>query len=143
MWDNNLKARRLVYWQSYRNKIIANKYAECQELDQVIVPQWLQMIYISNEPENLTKRREKQVLDNFKTDVEILNLRQQNQEEKCQGIDNKMKDELSKVATGERRNALLKLWDDDCKRNETIFQTRWEKKNASWFIKYEETFKKT
>ena len=67
MWDNNLKARRLAYWQSYRNINIANKYAECQELDQVIVPQWLQMKYIPNEPENLTKRREKQVLDNFKT----------------------------------------------------------------------------
>ena len=78
MWDNNLKARRLAYLQSYRNKNIANKYAEWQELDQVIVPQWLQMKYIPNEPENLTKRREKQVLDNFKTEVEILNLRQQN-----------------------------------------------------------------
>ena len=118
MWDNNLKARRLAYWQSYRNKNIANKYAEWQELDLVIVPQWLQMKYIPNEPENFTKKREKQVLDNFKTEVEILNLRQQNQEEKYQGTDNKMKEELSKLATGERRNALLKLCDDDCKRNE-------------------------
>lgn len=97
---------------------------------------------IRNESEDLTKRREKQVLDNFKTEEEILNLRQQNQEEKHQGIDNKMKEELCKLRTGERRNALLKLWDDDCRRNETISQKRWEKKNATWFINYEETFKK-
>ena len=54
-----------------------------------------------------------------------------------------MKEELSKLATEERRNALLKLWDDDCKRNETISQNRLEKKNATWLIKYEETFSKT
>ena len=90
----------------------------------------------------LTREEKKQVLDNFKTEVEILNLRQQNQEEKYQGIDNKMKEELSKLATGERRNALLKLWDDDCKRNETISQNCWEKKNGTWFITLE-TFKKT
>ena len=47
-------------------------------------------------------------------------------------MDHKMKEELSKLATGERRNALLKLWDDDCKWNETISQNRSEKKNATW-----------
>ena len=72
MWDYNLKTRKLAYWQSYRNTNIANKYAEWQELDQVIVPQWLQMKYIPNKPENLTKRSEKQVLDNFKTEVKYL-----------------------------------------------------------------------
>ena len=36
--ENNLKTRRLAYWQSYRNKNIAKKYTEWSELDTVILP---------------------------------------------------------------------------------------------------------
>ena len=133
---------RLAYWQSYRNQNIANKYTEWSELDAVILPQWLQMKAIPNESTNLTKGREKQVLDNLKTEIELLQLRHENQEEKCRGIDGKMIEEISKLAAGEIRNALIKLWDEECKRNEYISQKRWEDKNAPWFVKYEETFRK-
>ena len=37
---------------------------------------------IPNEPENVTKRREKQVLDNFKTEIKLLLLRSESQETK-------------------------------------------------------------
>lgn len=141
IWDSNIKTRRLAYWQSYRNKNIASKYTEWSELDTVILPQWLQMKAIPNESTNLTKRREKQVLDNLKTEIELLQLRHENQEEKYRGIDDKMKEEISKLTTGERRNALIKLWDEECERNEIISQRRWEEKNAPWFVKYEETFR--
>ena len=97
---------------------------------------------IPNESANLTKRREKQVLDNLKTEIELLQLRHENQEEKYQGIDGKMKEEISKLTIGERRNALVKLWDEECERNEIISQKRWEEKNAPWFVQYEETFRK-
>ena len=43
IWDNNLKSRRLAYWQSYRNQNIADKYTEWSELDTVILPKWLQI----------------------------------------------------------------------------------------------------
>ena len=142
IWDINQKSRRLAYWQSYRNQNIANKYTEWSELDTVILPQWLQMKAIPNESTNLTKRREKQVLDNLKAEIELLQLRHENQEGKYQGIDEKMKAEISKLATGERRNTLIKLWEEDCKRNELISQKRWEDKNAPWFVKYENSFSK-
>ena len=142
IWDINQKSRRLAYWQSYRNQNIANKYTEWSELDTVILPQWLQMKAIPNESTNLTKRREKQVLDNLKAEIELLQLRHENQEGKYQGIDEKMKAEISKLATGERRNTLIKLWEEDCKRNELISQKRWEDKNAPWFVKYENSFRK-
>ena len=71
---------------------------------------------IPNEPENLRKRREKQVLDNFRSEIEILRLRQENQEEKFNAIDNKMKEEINKIASGQRRKFLLKLWEEDCDR---------------------------
>ena len=52
-----------------------------------------------------------------------------------------MKEEIQKVATGERQNMLLKLWNEDCKQNEDISHNRWEKRNA-WLAKYEGGFKK-
>ena len=61
---------------------------------------------ISNEPENVTKRREKQVLDNFKTENELLLLRSENQETKYKDIDTKMMTEVEKQATGQSRNYL-------------------------------------
>ena len=91
IWDNKLKAHRLAYWQSYRNPNIVNKYTEWSEPDAVILLQWLQMKAIPNESTNLIKRREKQVLDNFKTETELLQLRHENQEEKYRGRDGKMK----------------------------------------------------
>ena len=114
IWDVNLKARRLSYWQALRNQNIANKYEEWASLDKIILPQWIQMRAIPNEPENLRKRREKQVLDNFISEIEILRLRQENQEETFQAIDNKMKEEINKIASGQRRIFLLKLWEEDC-----------------------------
>ena len=120
LWDSNFKSRRLAYWQAFRNKKIAEKYEEWLTLESVILPQWIQMKPIANEPEALTKRREKQVLDNFRTEIELLHLRQESQEEKDKGIDDKIAEEINKLTSGQRRKALQKLWNDDCKRNENI-----------------------
>ena len=97
---------------------------------------------IPNESTNFTKRREKQVLDNLKVEIGLLQLRHENQEGRYQEIDEKMEAEISKLATGERRNILIKLWEEDCTRNELISQKRWEDKNVPWFVKYENTFRK-
>ena len=97
---------------------------------------------IPNESPNLTKRREKQILDKLKSEIELLRLRHENQEGRYQGIDEKMKAEISKLATGERRNTLTQLWEEDCTRNELISQKRWEDKNVPWFVKCENMFRK-
>ena len=141
MWNTNLNTRRSTYWQAYRNQKIAEKYDEWSTLENIFIPQWLQMKAIPNEPEALTKRREKQVFDNLKVEIELLNLRKENQEEKYRNIDQKMKEEIQKIATGERQNMLLKLWNEDCTQNEDISHSRWEKRNAAWLAKYEVDFK--
>ena len=82
------------------------------------------------------------MFDNLKAEIELLNLRKENQEEKYRNIDQKMKEEIQKIATGERQNMLLKLWNEDCKQNEDISHSRWEIRNAAWLAKYEGNFKK-
>ena len=109
--------------------------------DNIILPQWLQMKNIPNEPENVTKRREKQVLDNFKTENELLLLRSESQETKYKDIDTKMMTEIEKQATGQSRNYLTNMWQEDCRRNEEISKKRWQNKNLIWLNKYEENFR--
>ena len=62
---------------------------------------------VPNEPENLTKRRERQVLDNLRTETELLQLRHENHEAKYRSIDENMKEEINKITIGERQNILL------------------------------------
>ena len=66
------------------------------------------MEVIPNEPEKLTKRREKQVPDNLRTEIELPQLRHENQKAKYRSTDKKRKEEINKITTGERRNTLLK-----------------------------------
>ena len=87
------------------------------EISNIATGERLQMKAIPNESTNLTKRREKQVLDNLKAEIELLQLRHENQEGRYQEIDEKKKAEISKLSTGERQNTLIKLWEEDCTRN--------------------------
>lgn len=141
IWENNIQSRRLLYWQALRNRNLATKFEEWLQEDPVIIPQWAQMKAIQNEPESITQRREKQVMDNLKTEKELLILRSECQETKYKEIDTKMISEIEKQVTGQCRNFLVKMWQDDCKRNEEISEKRWTTKNQSWLNKYEETFK--
>ena len=52
-----------------------------------------------------------------------------------------MREEISKIAAGQRRNFLLKLWGEHCERSKEISQKRSEKKNVAWFVKYEQSFR--
>ena len=54
------------------------------------------MKMIPNEPENLTRRREKKVLDNMRTEIDLLQLCHENQE-KYRGIYDKMTQEINKI----------------------------------------------
>lgn len=143
VWDVNLQARRQAYWQSFRNKNIADKYDEWRKAEAIILPQHVQMKLIKNEPQNQQKRRERQVIDNLDAEIELLELRADSHVLKYKDCDTNMKDEITNKATGQLRAFTLKLWDEDCRRNEDISKKRWTSRNAPWLIKYEENFKIT
>ena len=91
----------------------------------IILPQFLQMKEITNEPETQRKRREKQVLDNFATEIALLDLRGESQEENYQQIDAKMAEEIDKRTLGQLQKNVKKLWQQDCDRNADISKRRW------------------
>ena len=55
IWSKILSARRQAYWHALRNKNIATKYKEWKEADMIILPQFLQMKEITNEPKHSGK----------------------------------------------------------------------------------------
>ena len=56
----------------------------------MILPRKFQMKTFEGEPITQTQRREKQVVYNYQTDIELLELRAGSHEEKCQTIDKTM-----------------------------------------------------
>ena len=58
IWENNLRACKSLYWQALRNKNLSTTFEEWLQEDPIILPQWVQIKHIANEPSNVTQRRE-------------------------------------------------------------------------------------
>ena len=97
---------------------------------------------IKGEPEAQTKLREKQVLQNFQTEMDLMKLRAESHEEKYQKIDSEMEEIISKKVNGQRKDHLKKLWKEECIREELRSRERLETSNIKWTDKYEAEFTK-
>ena len=53
----------------------------------------------------------------------------------------KMTNAIEKQTKGQSRSLLIKMWQEDCSRNEDISRKRWDNKNVVWLTKYAETFR--
>lgn len=78
------------------------------------------MFQINGEPEDQTCRRERQVLDNFRTEKDLLKLQAESHEERYRQIDEEMLSVFSEKATGRTKDKLLELWRNDTKRRRTF-----------------------
>ena len=108
----------------------------------MILPRKFQIKTIEGEPIAQTQRREKQVVYNYQTDIELLELRARSHEEKCQTIDKTMEELICQKATRQRREIIIQLWKDDCERGERTSLERWENTTLKWLKKYNEDFLK-
>lgn len=140
-WETNIRVRGMAYWQAVRNKNLADKYDEwLQNQSMIIIPQKLQMRSIPDETENLRRRREQQVMDNYIAEKELLLLRCESQQIKYRETDSKMITDIESRSTGQIRKFLLSLWETQCKQNEEISHNRWLNRNLPWLSKYKENF---
>ena len=141
-WNTKLTKRRIEYWQMVRNKNTAETYETWKNAAPMVIPRKFQMKPIEGEPLSQTQRRERQVMYNFQTDIELLQLRAGSHEEKCQTIDTAMEELISQKTTGQRRAMVIQLWKTECEKEEKVSQERWENTNLKWFKKYEAEFTK-
>ena len=135
IWDKNLSNRRNQFWLQIRNENTAKVYEEWRDKTPIILPQKLQMYPINGEPEDQTSRRERQVLDNFRTERDLLSLRAESNRESYIRIDEEMLALISEKASGRTKEKLLEMWRNDTKQQETISIRRWDNNNKVWLKK--------
>lgn len=141
LWNRNLNTRKRHFWQKLRNENLAAIYEQWRNNTPIVLPRKLQIKPIPNEPEDQRRKRERQVLDNFRTEKELLELRSQSHMQHVETIDEEMSGIIADKCTGQRRQMLMKLWTEDVKREEEISQQVWDNKNKTWLTKYEQEFK--
>ena len=95
----------------------------------MIIPIKLQMQVIEREPLTQTQRREKQVLYNFQTGIELLELRARSHKEKVRPIDQQMEELINQKTTGQGRDLVKKIWKDECEQEKRMSLQRWENSN--------------
>ena len=140
IWYRKLNDRRKQFWQKLRNENQAKIYESWRNQTPIIIPQQLQMHNVNGEPDDQRRRRERQVLDNFKTEKDLLELRAQSHEEKYKKTDDEMIAIISEKANGRCREILTTLWYEETKREEDVSTKRWKTQNEIWLKKYETEF---
>ena len=80
-WNQKLQKRAAEFWQMIRNENTAKIYETWKNNSPPIIPRKMQMQPIKGEPEAQTKLREKQVLQNFQTEMELMKSRAESHEE--------------------------------------------------------------
>lgn len=136
LWNQKLKIRKLSFWNMIKNNYKAGIYERWLNSSPKILPRKFQIKPILNEPEQQRQLREKLALEKLKTEIELLKLRGQNNEQKYISIDEKIYTELKKYAEGECLENVNKLWKTSCEVEETNSLLRWEKQ-AKFFQTYE------
>ena len=139
-WNMKLKNRRENFWQMLRNSNTAKTYETWMNNSPVIIPKKVQLKEITGEPLNQTQRREKQCMDNYRAEKDLLELRAESHEAKYKTIDREMQELLVKKASGRTRDILQKWWKEECSREEIISLKRWERQNSKFIANYEKNF---
>ena len=140
-WSKTIDYRKQHYWQHIRNKNLAEVYARWSNTTPFILPAKLQMRNILEEPVDQRQRREKQVLDSFKTERELLQLRADSHLQKYSTADDNMIGIIREKCKGQKQEYVIRLWNEEVKNQERISCQLWEKKNKTWLEKYEQLFK--
>jgi hypothetical protein len=139
-WNQQLKFRRIAYWNMVKNSQKAKIYDKWLLSGPRVMPRKLQITEIRGEPENQRVRREKLVLENFKTERDLLQMRGKQNEDKYKSIDINVQTFFENKVPPFIFNNLMKKWNEECTREEEKSIERWGKSDT-WFQKYETKFR--
>ena len=84
----------------------------------ILIPRKLQIKEKIEERDNQRRLRERRVLDMYRSEKELLELRAGQHEELLRRTDQEIVDLISKKATGQRKKILISWWKEECIREE-------------------------
>ena len=123
-------------------KIPQKTYETWKNNSPVIVPGKLQTSKINSEPLAQTQLREKQVMFNFQSEIELMRLRAESHEERYKIIGSEMNNILEKKLSGQRKEMTKQFWKEECVKEEIRSIEKWENSNVKLTEKYETDFLK-
>lgn len=128
IWNRNLNFRRRQFWNAYKLGQYAKLYRAWLKRDVPVIPRKYLFHYIPEEPPEETELRWNLMLKTFETDIELMERKKVRFEEKYKMTDMSMRDELSKLASGEILEKLNEMWSNDILKEEAKSISFWEKK---------------
>lgn len=141
VWERKIQARRDAYWAKVRYQGFADVHERWIEQTPIVIPKRLQQFEINNEREDQKMLRERSVIQNFRTEIEMDKLRVESCVERIRKLDAEMEEIILTKCSGRVANYLIDLYKRNVKRGEEVSHKRWEK-TQKWLLSYEENFKR-
>ncbi|MCG7874811.1 MAG: hypothetical protein N0C90_00595 [Candidatus Thiodiazotropha endolucinida] len=143
LWEKKLKARKNAYWGYVRNSGNLGFHEKWISANPgLVLPRKIQKFEIINENEAQRALRERAILHEFRTEIEMEKLKTEACIERYRKIDQEMTELISSKCSGPKADFLLEQWRINVQRNEDISHKRWAN-NEKWLKSYEEDFLKT
>ena len=128
-WNNELNERKTAYWKHYRSMKLAELYeAICSE-ENPFVPRKFRMKVQESAAQDEKELRGKQSIQHLRDEIDVLKLRSTNFEKQFQDTDSRALRHLDEQTDDSKvKNCLKNLWNNDCKREESITHDIWKSK---------------
>ena len=134
-WNQQLKFRRIAFWNMTKNTEKAKLYDRWIISEPRVIPRKLQIPAIKGEPENQRLRREILALEHFKAERDLLEMRGKYNEDKFKSIDLQIQNFWENKLPDSALRTLMEMWEKECLCEEQKSRQRWSK-SESWFKKY-------
>lgn len=141
VWERKVQARKDAYWAKVRYHGNVQFYERWIQESPVIVPRKLQMFEFNNENEDQKILRERAVIQNFRTEIEMDKLKIASCAERVRRLDTEMEEIVFSKCSGRIADYVMDLYRRNVKHNEDISHKRWQS-NEKWLTTYEENFKR-
>lgn len=102
LWNRNLNNPKRHFWQQLCNGNLSKVYEDWRNTTPIVLPRKFQIKRITNEPDDQRRKGERQVLNNFRTEKELLELRSQSHMQHVERIDVEMTAIIADKCNGRR-----------------------------------------
>ena len=136
-----LNARKDAFLGYVRNSGNLKFYEKWINANPIIVPRKFQKFEYRNESEEQKILRERGVIHNYRTEIEMMKLKIESCIKRAKSFDTEIEAIIRSKCSGQVMENLLKLWQKNVQRNEEISHKRWNN-NEKWLQSYENDFLK-
>ena len=138
-WRQLLNKRKQLYWHALNCESTAVIYETWLQRERKVIPRKFLLKNIPNEDPHEMRIRQQSAMNEFRTEINLLNTRASRHRANCTKVDEEMEEFLNQRFHGAILEEMEKIWLQEYKTEETKSHKKWEGKQK-WLEKYEEEF---